>query len=285
MLSFSSGFSERYQDMTTLPDVSEHSVAEIISLAGRSAVVTGAAWGLGKAAARRLAQAGAQVLIADIDEVQANATAKELTNECAADVRAVAMDASDSAAITSVADKAVEEFGGIDIWVNNAGIPSHTPLLDLGEEEWDRVNAINLRGAFVGAREAARRMIGAGRGGVIVNVASLAGLRGISPGQAAYVSSKHGVVGLTKQLCIELAPHGIRVLGIAPGVCLTEKTMHLSQITPEAAQAIGIPGIGGSPLGRHGVADDVARAILFCASDMALFMSGSTLAIDGGIAA
>jgi NAD(P)-dependent dehydrogenase (short-subunit alcohol dehydrogenase family) len=195
------------------------------------------------------------------------------------------MDAGDSASILNAVERAVDQLGGIDIWVNNAGIPSFVPLLDLSDEEFDKVLAINLRGTFVGAREAARRMIQAGKGGVIVNVASLAGLRGISPGQAAYVGSKHGVVGLTKTMAIELAPHGIRVLGIAPGVCLTEKTMHLASLDAEALKQIPIPGIGGSPLGRVGVADDVARVILFCASDLAMFMTGSTLPIEGGISA
>lgn len=268
-----------------VPDVSDRPLADIVSLKGRSAVVTGAAWGLGKATARRLAEAGASVLIGDIDEDTAAATARELAERYGGTVLSARMDAGDPASVTALADRAVAEFGGIDIWVNNAGIPSFTPLLDLTEEEFDRVLAINLRGAFVGAREAARRMVAAGKGGAIVNVASLAGLRGISPGQAAYVGSKHGVVGITKTMAIELAPHGIRVLGIAPGVCLTEKTAHLAQITPEAASAIGIPGIGGSPLGRHGTSDDIARVILFCASDMAMFMTGVTLPVEGGVAA
>jgi len=139
-----------------------------------------------------------------------------------------------------------------------------------------------LKGTFVGAREAARHMTRAARGGVIVNVASLAGLLGIAPGQAAYVGAKHGVVGLTKQMAIELAPHDIRVLAVAPGVCLTEKTAFLADMPPEQLKAIGIPGIDSSRLGRVGTADDVARVILFCASDMAMFMTGSTLVVDGG---
>ena len=270
---------------SSVPDVSDLPVGDLLSLRGRRAVVTGAAWGLGKATARRLAEAGADVLIADIDEDAAAATARELAERYGATVLSTRMDAGDTGSIRAAVALAVAELGGIDIWVNNAGIPSHVPLLDLAEEDFDRVMAINLRGTFTGAREAARQMIATGSGGVIVNVASLAGLRGIAPGQSAYVGSKHGVVGLTRTMAMELAPHGIRVLGIAPGVCLTEKTMHLGQITPEAASKIGIPGIGGSPLGRHGSADDVARVILFCASDMAMFMTGCTLPVEGGVAA
>lgn len=269
--------------MPIVADVSTKTLAELNSLAGRRAVVTGAAWGLGKAIASRLAEAGASVLIADIDKEAAARSASEL-RKFGGDVRATVMDAANIQAIAATAEVAQQEWGGIDIWINNAGIPSNTPLFDLTTEEWDRVIAINLRGAFAGAREAARRMIDAGNGGVIVNVASLAGVRGIAAGQTAYVASKHGVVGLTRQMAIELAPHGIRVLGIAPGVCLTEKTMFLADVDPETLRETGIPGITGSPLGRLGVSDDVARAVFFCVSDMAAFMTGSTLLIDGGIA-
>jgi NAD(P)-dependent dehydrogenase (short-subunit alcohol dehydrogenase family) len=268
-----------------IPDVSDHTLSDLFSLSGRSAVVTGAAWGLGKATAKRLAEAGASVLIADIDGQSAAASATELSVQYGARVISTQMDANDSKAIIAAADLAVQEFGKIDIWVNNAGIPSFMPLLDLEDAEFDQVMAINLRGTFVGAREAARRMINASHGGVIVNVASLAGVMGISEGQAAYCGSKHGVVGLTKQMSIELAPHGIRVLAVAPGFSLTEKTMFLAELGEEELSQIPIPGIGGSRLGRVGVSDDIARAILFCASDMALFMTGSTLLLDGGIAA
>lgn len=266
-------------------DVSASSVAELVSLAGRKAVVTGAAWGLGKAAARRLAEAGAAVLVADIDAETAASTAAEIAQMTGSRILSTHLDATDSASIVAAADLAHRELGSIDVWVNNAGIPSATPLFDLLEEEFERVVAINLKGTFVGAREAARRMVDAGRGGVIVNVASLAGVRGISRGQAAYVGSKHGVVGLTRQMAIELGRHDIRVMGVAPGFCLTEKTMYLADMEPEQLQKIGIPGIDGSPVGRVGVADDVARVILFCASDMSSFMTGSTLLVDGGIAA
>lgn len=268
-----------------VPDVSSRSISELVSLAGRSAVVTGAAWGLGKATARRLAEAGAAVIVADIDEEAAATTARELAELYSADVSATRLDAGDAGSIIVVADLAESRFGKLDIWVNNAGIPSFTPLLDLDEEEFDNVLAINLRGAFVGAREAARRMIAANQGGVIVNVASLAGVMGISEGQAAYCSSKHGVVGLTKQLAIELGGHGIRVLGVAPGFSLTEKTMFIAEWDEETIRNCPIPGIGASRLGRVGVADDIARAILFCASDLSMFMTGSTLLLDGGIAA
>lgn len=265
--------------------VGSHALADLISLKGRNAVITGAAWGLGKAAARRLAEAGATVLIGDIDAEAAAKTAAELSEATGSRVISAYSDAGNSASVLELVETAVRELGSIDIWVNNAGLPSSVPVFDLTEEEFDKVIAITLKGTFVGARAAAKHMAEAGKGGVIVNVASLAGLLGISPGQAAYVAAKHGVVGLTKQMAIELGKHDIRVMGIAPGVCLTEKTAYLGDMPPEQLKAIGIPGIDTSRLGRVGEADDVARVILFCASDLSMFMTGSTLPVDGGIAA
>ena len=269
----------------TVADVSNRSLAELVSLAGRVAVVTGAAWGLGKATARRLAEAGASVLIGDIDEEKAAATAAEISQAYGARVLSVRMDVTDSSAIAAAADLAMRELGGMDIWINNAGIPSNTPLLEMQDAEWDRVMAVNLRGLFVGSREAAGRMIASGKGGVIVNLASLAGFQAIAPGQAAYVTSKHGVRGATRQMALELAPHGVRVLGVAPGYCQTEHTAHLADMDPELLKQIPIPGIAGSRLGRVGAADDIARVVLFCASDLAIFMSGTTLLVDGGVGA
>lgn len=266
-------------------DVSALPLADLVSLEGRNAVVTGAAWGLGRATAFRLAEAGASVLIGDIDTEKAAETAAEIAGKTNARVLSAHSDAGDTASVIALVDEAERAFGRIDVWVNNAGLPSSVPLLDLTEEEFDKVVAITLKGTFTGAREAAQRMVKAGGGGTIVNVASLAGLLGISSGQAAYVAAKHGVVGLTKQMAIELGKHDIRVMAVAPGVCLTEKTAFLADMRPEELKAIGIPGIDTSRLGRVGTADDVARVILFCASDMAMFMTGCTLVVDGGIAA
>lgn len=268
----------------SIPDVSHKPLAELISLVDRGAVVTGAAWGLGKAMARRLAEAGASVLIGDVDEEKGRATAEELS-ALGSKVIFVRMDVTKSADVRAAADIAIEQFGGIDVWVNNAGIPSNTPLLELSEEEWDKVMAVNLRGLFLGARTAAGQMIAAKKGGVIVNIASLAGYQGVAPGQAAYVASKHGVRGATRQMALELAPHQIRVLAVAPGYCETEHTAHLGAMPKEQLAMIPIPGIAGSRLGRVGVPDDIARVVLFCASDMSLFMSGQTLLVDGATAA
>jgi NAD(P)-dependent dehydrogenase (short-subunit alcohol dehydrogenase family) len=215
----------------------------------------------------------------------AEKTAAEISDATGSRVLSAYSDAGDGASVLDLVGIAVRELGGIDIWVNNAGLPLSVPIFDLTEEEFDKVVAITLKGTFVGARAAARHMADAGKGGVIVNVASLAGLLGIASGQAAYVAAKHGVVGLTKQMAIELGKYDVRVLGVAPGVCLTEKTAFLGDMPPEHLKAMGIPGIDTTRLGRVGEADDVARVILFAASDLSMFMTGSTMAVDGGIAA
>jgi NAD(P)-dependent dehydrogenase (short-subunit alcohol dehydrogenase family) len=265
----------------SFPDVSDRSLRELISLDGRRCVVTGGGKGIGWATARRLAEAGATVMIGDIDEQWAAAAAQELTNVCGSEVLATALDVSDPGSVSAAAEAAVAAFGGLDVWVNNAGVYPSTPLLEMTEEDWDRVLDTNLRGTFLGCREAARRMIEAGRGGVIVNVASIAGLRGRQPGVTHYVASKHGIVGLTKQLALELAPEGIRVLAVAPTTILTPGVE--SALAGRAAEeGVDVARLLIGTMGRAGRPDDVARVVLFCASDLSMFMTGSTLIVDGG---
>jgi NAD(P)-dependent dehydrogenase (short-subunit alcohol dehydrogenase family) len=264
-----------------IADVTDNNLAELVSLRGCVAVVTGGAQGLGKAIARRLAEAGAAVLIGDLRVDLAQAAADELAKRYGGQVLATGLDVADSNSILAAADLAATALGGIDIWVNNAGIYPNVPVLDTGDDLWDKVMAVNLRGLFAGSREAARRMIDAGRGGVIVNLVSTAGFKGVAPGVSAYVASKHGVRGLTRQMAIELAPHGIRVLGVAPTFCTTEgNKAALAQLPDKVREEIAATLT--SALGRVGVPDDIARAVLFCASDMSLFMTGSTLLVDAG---
>lgn len=264
-----------------IADMSNRSLASLVSLHGRNAVVTGGAQGLGKAMARRLAEAGASVLIGDISINQAEAAAAEISERFAARVIATRLDVTDSASVADAGELAAHAFGGIDIWVNNAGLYPNVGLLDMTDEIWDQVMAVNLRGVFACCREAARRMIEAGRGGVLINVVSTAGFRGVAPGVSAYVASKHGVRGLVRQLAIELAPHDIRVLGVAPTFCETEGNMAALAQLPERVRT-EIAATLTSKLGRVGVPDDIARVVLFAASDMAAFMTGSTLLADAG---
>ncbi len=174
-------------------DITGKPLAELLSLEGRGAVVTGGAQGLGKGIARRLAEAGASLLIGDLNLDLAEQAAAEFTKAYGGTVRAAHLDVTNTASIAALADRAVSEFGSLDVWVNNAGIYPNVLLLDMTDEIWDQVMKVNLRGTFSGSREAARRMIAAGKGGVIVNVVSTAGFKGVAPGVSAYVSSKHGV--------------------------------------------------------------------------------------------
>jgi len=265
----------------TIADVSEVALADLISLKGRSAVVTGGAQGLGKAIARRLAEAGASVLIGDLKADQARAAADELSERYGGKVMATALDVTESASVAAAAALAANELGGIDIWVNNAGLYPNVSLLEMTDDGWDQVMAVNLRGVFSSCREAARRMIEAAKGGVLINVVSTAGFSGVAPGVSAYVASKHGVRGLIRQLAIELAPHDIRVLGVAPTFCETEGNMAALAELPERVRQ-EISATLTSRLGRVGVPDDIARVVLFAASDMAMFMTGSTLLADAG---
>lgn len=264
-----------------IADLTNRSIADLVSLSGRGAVVTGAAQGLGKAVARRLAEAGAAVIIGDLNLDGATSTAKELAERYGSKVIPAHLDVTDNASIIALADLALAELGNLDIWVNNAGLYPNIGLLDVTDEVWDRVMDVNMRGVFASCREAARRMIGAGHGGVIVNVVSTAGFRGVAPGVSAYVASKHGVRGLTRQLAIELAPHDIRVLGVAPTFCETEGNMAALAELPEDVRS-EISATLTSRLGRVGVPDDIGRVVLFCASDMSAFMTGSTLLADAG---
>jgi NAD(P)-dependent dehydrogenase (short-subunit alcohol dehydrogenase family) len=274
-----------------IKDVSGQSLQQLVSLDGKVAVVTGAGRGIGLAIARRLTEAGADVLLGDMDVPAAEASAAALSAEFGRRVIGVPLNVAEESSIVALADRAVAEFGHLDIWINNAGIFPGSPTVDQTADIWDRVQDINLRGSFLGAREAAKRMMaqatkdGAPKGGVIVNVASVSGFSG-RPGLAAYVASKHGVVGLTKSLGVEWGPHGIRVLGLAPtGVStpgVQERKAQASGAELERIEALEKKVGDALPLGRLGVPDDIARVALFCASDLSMLMTGSTLLIDAG---
>jgi NAD(P)-dependent dehydrogenase (short-subunit alcohol dehydrogenase family) len=271
------------------PDFSDTALAELVSLRGRNAVVTGGAKGIGHGVARRLAEAGANVLIADIDDAGARAAADELARY-GTKTAAVHVDVARTASVEAAADAAVDQLGGVDIWCNIAGIyPTYaedfqvTP--DMTDEAWDRMIGINLSGTYRGARAAARRMIAAGGGGVIINVQSTTTQKVPAPGFSHYVASKGGIEMLTKSLAVELGGHGIRVLSISPTMV---GTPGMAAQKPVLTMAFGNQGdpweLYGSrlPLGRIANEDDIGRVALFCASDLAAMMTGSVVAADGG---
>ena len=268
----------------TIQDVQGRTLEDLGSLEGRVAVVTGAARGNGYAISWRLAEAGAHVFVADINEPGAQKAADRMTQEGYKATAAV-VDAADSGSLGALADRALAEGGRLDVWVNNAGIfPVNT--IEMSDEEWKKVVDLDLSGVFYGSREAALRMREAGSEGVIVNVASTNGYRAGGSGLSHYVASKHGVIGLTKSLAVELAPDGIRTVAVAPALVDTEgiegAADDLSRIfgaDPREAFAKMLPA------GRIAVPDDVARVVTFLASDMAAFMTGTTIPIDGGFLA
>ena len=242
-------------------------------LKGKTAVVTGAARGIGKATALTLADAGAQCALLDVmDEVKAAAS-----EVAAASGRAegYVVDVTDAEQINQVMKEIQSAFGSLDILVNNAGITRDNLLLRMTDEEWDRVLAINLRGAFVCTRAAARYMLKQ-RSGRIVNIASVVGVIG-NAGQCNYAASKAGLIGLTKSAAREFASRNINVNAVAPGYVRTAMTEALPDKAKEAA-------LTAIPLSRLSEPQDIANAVLFLASEESSYITGHVLHVDGGMA-
>jgi 3-oxoacyl-[acyl-carrier protein] reductase len=243
-------------------------------LAGKSAFVTGAGQGIGRAVALTLAREGADVAIGDINAETAGQVVEEIR---AAGRRSEALigDISKAEEAEAAVKGAAESLGKLDILVNNAGITRDGLALRMSEADWDRVISINLKGTFL-CSKAAARLMSRQRGGRIINVSSVIGLRG-NAGQANYAASKAGVIGLTKSFAREFASRGITVNAVAPGFIKTAMTDVLS----DAVKAQILAQI---PLGSLGSPEDVAEVIAFLASDAAGYVTGQVIAIDGGMA-
>ena len=269
--------------------LAERSIADLISLKGRRAVITSGARGLGLAIGRRLAEAGANVMIGDKNEPGAIEAAKAIAKAFKVAAYASCLDVVDSRSMARFAEAAEKALGGIDIWINNAGTFPPAIMTETSDEDWELVNSVNLRGTFYGCREGGRRMEKARRG-VIVNVTSVGGYRG-RPSLAHYNAAKHGVVGLTKSAAMELGPKGVRVVCVAPAMTETpglEEQRALYASNTDAAQSFREMEqkiLATFPLRRFGQPDDVARVVLFVASDMAAFVTATTVFCDGGISA
>ncbi len=248
---------------------------EILNLSGKTAIITGAARGIGKRIAEKMASQGVNIVINDIPPAKetAEATCKELESM---GVRAIASlgDVRSFEDAQKVVSDAVDAFGGVDILVNNAGITRDGLLMRMSEQDWDDVLAINLKGAFHMIKAVSRPMFKK-RSGAIVNVASVVGIMG-NPGQANYTASKAGLIGLTKTVAKEFSARNITCNAVAPGFIRSAMTDVLAEDVKENyLKAI--------PLGRFGEPEDVASVVVFLASDMAKYVTGQVVQIDGGL--
>jgi 2-dehydro-3-deoxy-D-gluconate 5-dehydrogenase len=253
-------------------------------LAGRRTVVTGAAMGIGRGIAEMFRQAGADVLLTDLDGA-ALAAAADALPDGPGRVATVQCDISADDAGQVLVAACVDHFGGIDVLVNNAGIYPQMPVLQMSPELLDHVYRVNLRGLILACKAAAARMVAQGTGGRIINIASIDALRPSMVGLAAYDASKGGVLMFTRNLALELAPHAITVNAVAPGGITTEGTQRPlagSGMTSEQQAEVMRSFAARVPLGRMGVPSDIAAATVFLASSGAAYITGSVLVVDGG---
>lgn len=257
----------------------------LLDLSGKTAIVTGGAVGIGLGISRRLAEAGANVLIADVNAENAEKAKQELIG-LGYKAEAVATDVSKEADVEAMVQKAVSAFGGVDILVNNAGIYPNILLMNMTAADFEKVIGVNLEGVFLCSKKAAEQMISQGRGGKIVNITSIDALHPSTPGLAHYDASKHGVWGFTKNIALELAQHKIWVNAVAPGGIATPGVQALQgggKVPAGVDMSKMLEGfLAKIPMHRMGEPDDIGKVVLFLASDMSSYMTGSQIVVDGG---
>lgn len=245
-------------------------------LEGRVALVTGAAMGMGLAAAQAFAQAGAHVVMADVNAAAVEAAAEQIA-AAGGDALAIVCDVADEAQVADLVARTVTVYGRLDAAFNNAGIQSPAvELADVDIAEYDRIMAINLRGVWHCMQHQLRQMREQ-KSGAIVNNSSLGGLVGV-PGRAAYHATKHGVIGLTKSAALEYAARGIRINAVCPGIIETPMVMGMLEGEAEVMKEM----MRDVPIGRLGRADEVASAVLWLCSPASTFVIGQAIAVDGG---
>ena len=255
---------------------------QLLNLSNKAAIVTGGAKGIGYGIAYRLAEAGAKVLIADIDEAAAQQAAQELVGK-GLSAEALRVDISSEEDVTAMVKYCKDKFGSLDILVNNAGIYPSTPIMQMSKEQFDKVIDVNLKSVFLTTKHAAELMKEQG-GGKIINISSIDALHPSMVGLAHYDASKHGVWGFTKNSALELSEYKITVNAIAPGGINTPGASMASQgISAEQQAALAQAFMSKIPLHRMGEPDDIGKVALFLASDMSSYMTGSQIVVDGGV--
>ena len=241
--------------------------------------MTGAAGGIGRAAALAFAREGASVAVSDVSEQNVRETAR-IIEESGGRALAVGCDVTRTEDVKAALGKTVDAFGRLDVAFNNAGVENEVkPMAEVTEEEWDRILAVNLRGVFLCMKYEVPLMLE--QGGAIVNTSSGAGVKGF-PGGAAYVAAKHGVVGLSKSAALDYAAFNVRINAICNAICPrivdTEMMRRFSGGTPEGRAAV----ISQEPIGRMGTPEEIASAVLWLCSDAASFATGHAMVVDGG---
>ncbi|NMB61599.1 MAG: SDR family oxidoreductase [Chloroflexi bacterium] len=267
--------------------MSSKTIPQLFNLSGKTAIVTGGSMGIGRSIVERLSEAGAVVVIADINQEHGEQTKQEL-NRQGRKIEFIKTNISKMADIENAVDFTVNRFGSIDILVNNAGVFPFTPALNMTEEGWDRVLDINLKGTFFFTQKAAQKMIEGKHSGKIINIASIDAIHPTG-NLVHYDSSKGGVVMMTKSLAMEWGKQGILVNAIAPGGIETPGATQSSAamikaagLTQEQINEMGKAFTARIPLGRQGEPDEIATVALFLASDAAAYITGETIVVDGG---
>ena len=259
-------------------------VNKLLDLSGKTAIVTGAV-GIGYGIICRLAEAGANVVVVGRSQEEIDKTVAELAGKNLK-AKGVKADVSIEADVKNMIETTIKEFGGIDILVNNAGIYPSIPVHQMTLEDFDKVLSINLKGVFLTSKYASEQMIKQGKGGKIINITSIDALHPSMIGLAHYDASKHGVWGFTKNLALELAPHKIWVNAVAPGGIATPGTTKMTggQVpSAEDMKKIMEAFLSKIPMRRMGEPDDIGKVVLFLASEMSSYMTGSQIVVDGGV--
>lgn len=256
-------------------------LTELLDLSDKSAIVTGGAKGIGQGICYRLAEAGAKVLVADLDQAAAEQTAKEL-QEKDFTAKACKVDVSSEDEVKAMVQNCRDSFGSLDILVNNAGIYPPAPVAEMSQDSFERVMHVNLRSVFLTTKYASEIMKQQG-GGKIINITSIDALHPSMVGLAHYDASKHGVWGFTKNSALELAPFNIWVNAIAPGGIATPGVAAMNHGASQEQMAKSTEMFMAKiPMHRMGESDEIGKVTLFLASDMASYMTGSQIVVDGG---